>query len=916
MHPIPGPQRPIQSTRPPKPRRRVAGKITAFVLVLVLIASSAGAVWWFFPEHWPFGNSEAAASVDYTSGDSFVNQDFSDMRITDVDSAIAAVENYFGVTGGNTTFRPEMESSIDTLSYFRVAQYYRGIPVFARNVVAVADNRGDALALTGNYMALSGINVTPGLSEADAIAWAMEFYGAHMDAYSLGLVIYSLDIEPVLCYEIVISGATGDIFTHKTLLINAHDGTLVSYIENVPLYFNSSTDGRRAIGQPRPQGQSAIDVHLPYFMAGSTPVKFCNQRNIAVYSFGYQRFSTGGQIIDSAARDLRNWFSNGFNADRAVRFPANHNDSHRAATDAFYYTIVTYDFFAEHLNWTQIHNNPRAHLPVLVDIFTTDGLNAFYWPFDTRNMNSLIGFESTREGGTQFTVNLDVVVHEYVHGVNHATWNRRRCREHTSRLLEEALADIFGIIVEYYYWGSHDWRVGDLRVPPVRDIRDGQFISIFNLTPGRHHHDSKVISWVAREIAQSFDFHREVNGRRVELLNYAKLWHGVQNLLPSSPTLLNIADTIILQASLMAARGMITPQQLNAIDRALVDNDFYPTIRPAPQGEGNLEQQAFDEYIRILRLLNTGSYDLDFYTSIDINTTIAWLSTRTDSSGNMRVIVDGNTTRTIMDMETDMGGILGSSRTFMDVTMVGDDVTDIFVTVNGINMSWAFGVNEMRELMGSTVNMPEITIDVIRTAEITVEPDGFRTITIVADGMAMLDFIEDYVDVSLAATDMYMADVHITIGTDSRGTPVFMDMEMFMSVYMMGEGVIMSVSSTYFFNEIETGVVRPSDDGPIPPSTGPNALSDLIIGTWPCACCSEDVITFNSNGTFQFTEPGYRLTGRFTIFEDNTLEIFWGSPFNEYESYPWAADPSNATWREWFITGDRLYFDGGVWIRR
>jgi len=540
-------------------------KLKKGILIVAVILCLALTGIFIYLQRTPQVDANQTQEFTVSESENFIKQNFTDMIILDMDSAIDAVSDYFNLTNTNVNFRPQSESSMFGDNFFRLAKYYKDIPVWGRNVVVLVREDGTRPQLSGDYIDLTGISATFTLSERDVIAIAKELFGEHLHTCSLGLVIYSQGVAPILCYKIDIIGLADDDLPARTLFICANTGKLVSSRGQISETRNYSTI--RAVGQDgHIEGGAFYD--LPFYKIDDEAIMFCSQRNIAVYSFSF----------DNARRDLMmlvDMLPNGFNANEVIRIYEDAQRNNRSAVDAFGNAIVVYDFFANNLERRQFNNNPNTHLSLVVDILTSASVrNAFFWMYP--GLDGVIGFEmpGSMMFDTQLSVNLDVVAHEFVHGVCRSTWVLPRDfsdDEREAAAIFEAIADIFGEIIEHYHTGHNDWKMAGFGYDYIRNIYDGQDLE-FNTQEGSHY-NSRVISWIARVIEHSFPF-----TDREQLINYAQLWHGVQSSMRSIPTFQCFANYTINYAHHMLNSGQITDTQFQAIQNAFEQNGITPSI--------------------------------------------------------------------------------------------------------------------------------------------------------------------------------------------------------------------------------------------------------------------------------------------------------------------------------------------------
>ncbi|PGA90081.1 bacillolysin [Bacillus toyonensis] len=121
-----------------------------------------------------------------------------------------------------------------------------------------------------------------------------------------------------------------------------------------------------------------------------------------------------------------------------------------AAVDAHYYTGITYDYYKNTFNRNS-YNNSGAELHSTVH-YGQNYNNAFW------NGSRMVYGDGDGYTFTSFSGGLDVVGHELTHAITEATSNLIYRKE--SGALNEAISDIFGILIKQYQGGSTDWEIG------------------------------------------------------------------------------------------------------------------------------------------------------------------------------------------------------------------------------------------------------------------------------------------------------------------------------------------------------------------------------------------------------------------------------------------------------------------------
>jgi hypothetical protein len=95
--------------------------------------------------------------------------------------------------------------------------------------------------------------------------------------------------------------------------------------------------------------------------------------------------------------------------------------------------------------------------------------------------------------------------------------------------------------------------------------------------------------------------------------------------------------------------------------------------------------------------------------------------------------------------------------------------------------------------------------------------------------------------------------------------------------------------------------------------SGSSSPQNLLIGTWDDG--QGLILIFERRGSLQISEGRHTADGTWEIGRGNTLYIYFPL-LGEEETFAWADNEENVRWNEWFITGDRLYFEGDILTRR
>ena len=232
-----------------------------------------------------------------------------------------------------------------------------------------------------------------------------------------------------------------------------------------------------------------------------------------------------------------------------------------------------------------------------------------------------------------------------------------------------------------------------------------------------------------------------------------------------------------------------------------------------PEPAADPSALAFESYSQLMQQLSvgpgqSGAYDMDFTMEIDMT----FMGEREImlSSGNMRMIVDGDNIQSYMVMETDMGE-LGTMVMELYMAMEGTTVTELRMIVDGMELPSEFLEQEMlEELFEGAVSMPDVEEEAFLSVEVE-EVGGNTVMHILLDGQFLLDFAlasagDMFADLGVEM-DITLGDVPMSITLDSDDNPLSMTMDMHMTMAFEGEEIVMNMTSEFVFNAFGDSVV-------------------------------------------------------------------------------------------------------------
>lgn len=323
------------------------------------------------------------------------------------------------------------EDPLPGRQHLRYDQYHQGIPVFGGQIIYHMKD-GIVESINGEYWDISNINTSPELSHKEAVSiYRSSIREPNAVSVSSGnsLIIFPAgEGEFRLAYEITL--AKEDYFS-TTGLIDAHSGEILIQYSNI--HFDEGTIGL------------GINVHNRKVKLATT-------------------FSDGSYYLYDEKR-IRPY--NHYTADyRSISIPGdadNYWDSDGSAVSAHANVGLVYDFYYSFFNRKGINNN---NLDTIVFVHNNKYKDNAFWNGESLNF-CVPGSQKSRNEAA-----LDVVCHEYTHGITSYTSNLLYAFE--SGALNESLSDIMGTAAEFYWHPQGkglykaDWFIGEDSYPSYK----------------------------------------------------------------------------------------------------------------------------------------------------------------------------------------------------------------------------------------------------------------------------------------------------------------------------------------------------------------------------------------------------------------------------------------------------------------
>ena len=589
-----------------KPVKKSKGKkiLVAFLAVALMAGIAATVVYLLF-----FRGTKPAAQNSADKNFKTISEKFTDVRITDEASALQAVKAgalIMGLEDAADELSIKSVDETDGLSYYRFQQNYKGYPVFGKAFVLVAKGE-EAASLSANCFELGKVDLDTNISDEDAEAsikkQLTKMTGVsdfeYFESEKLSddkLWIYALeDNSARLAYEI------------STLTDYGFYVSFVDAITGEILYCGDATNGVQQFF--RYSGQK--EQHTFQAKAGDEYNEMCYESDtgtqIIVHSPSEEnRYDWRWQCDRGETNiDIVTWRKDADSDQDADAVPD------PSAVDALYHITKAYnyykdtfgkDFFSDaseekkeiniyiHINGHWVYEDESTHKAETKkekeDNLEADFDNAMFartrgtsgapliciGKHYKRNSSGEIVFNSQGDPiqTTDFGSELDIMAHEYTHGVVSYTCGLNDTFfNHMPSAINEAIADIMGNCIEAHVKGKKiDWVIyvpdigyrTSIKDDPdhenfqdqayhVRDYHEPDYNKLLKKIDQKEflgkkreeHYASTIISYAAYLMSVE-------GGGKLSDEETARLWYHTLLMLPSDCTFNELAKHVVLAA--------------------------------------------------------------------------------------------------------------------------------------------------------------------------------------------------------------------------------------------------------------------------------------------------------------------------------------------------------------------------------
>ena len=361
----------------------------------------------------------------------YITGAFSAQKVKSENDAKKVLKDLLKIEENNIELVSQLKN--EDITYYKFAQTYQEIPVYNQNIILSVDSNDNILGYSGYYVPNVKVNVNANISKDEVEEIVKEKLGENAKIVNNELNILAEDNTSKLVY--IIDGYSDNDM--KKYLIDAEDGEILNEI--VPIdYIEMTLEGMD-------NKKCNIDIEN-YDVMGEKYYKFYDaKRKISVADL------RGTSQLTSMVTALP-----GSNAYDINESSINDGFSKVAVSSMEAFEKI-YDYYKNVLNRNSYDDKGS---PIIVNLGIKNSLllgggelaNA-YWLSTTNQM--YIG----EYNGKYFSASLDVLAHEFTHGVNQHIVNFAKSpksedinKAFETRALDEAYADILGSLIEGENW--------------------------------------------------------------------------------------------------------------------------------------------------------------------------------------------------------------------------------------------------------------------------------------------------------------------------------------------------------------------------------------------------------------------------------------------------------------------------------
>lgn len=536
---------------------------------------------------------------------------FTDKKIIDGQSAIQAVQKIaedLGLENAADELTVKREDTVGELTYYRLQQNYKGIPLYGSDFIVITDENGEAKGVTGNTHDIDeSISLTPTVTQEQVEASIQAYFGAeakisvpklsddmlvvhnygHIDNAELAYDIYVVASEKT--YRILIGAQSNSIYKCLFLEYNDEIKEVKNDSKNLYVYdgdgkpfiimaaFYDDNGSEYAIFELNDDENTGTVIDV----SGKKYDLIIDDPNDSYLILDADYIVTSGK---QSNLKFHHYLATGYDYHKLTDLA---KSSDKKATELLNLAEEVYDFYYQILGRKGFDNH-NGKVNLVYDCrykYSEHGVISILTYGDNAYSRTWLG-ETTLHFGDEATISDDLVAHEYTHSIESVISSMEYAGE--SGAIMEAYSDIFGELFEDWNHkdtasteadkildNDCDWEHGDRKAKNPSSEKDvngytypdtylgKDWLSTANPNDqndhGRVHTNCTVLFHAAYLMTQT-----NSSGTVLTIEQLAHLWYNTLFTLPS-----NCTFNALRQNMLMVAESMdYTNEQIACITAA------------------------------------------------------------------------------------------------------------------------------------------------------------------------------------------------------------------------------------------------------------------------------------------------------------------------------------------------------------
>lgn len=478
----------------------------------------------------------------------YFDSGFSNVKITDVDSALEAISDVKDALGiGNVRKELNVQSvnTVDDNTYYRFQQYYEDIPVYGKSIVVFADSKGKALGLTANTITYKEPTNQKDRTDKEYIEKAQKainydkiiFNSIQDKAYLIS------DDRLILCCPVELTYTYDNQIFSKIFFVSSNNLDIEKEIDLI----DNNISASKISGMQK----TYDNIELSGNKIDNNYCLTDDERKIICCTM-----SDNDDIVSENIADT----------------------SDKECVDAYVNMQYVYNYFNRVLSIDSFDNNGSGILlfvskngylydqakSALIDTLEkAESIGSK----DYLNYAAIIMGEPNELFKNSPVNSIDIIAHEYTHRI---VGNIVKLENGG---IDEGISDIFGNLAELDSGASNDiWKLGENSGHSKYDMKDKITMDSYNHEDEGH--DNAAI--IAHAAYLMWNGNNDSDIFKIDTDKLAKLWYRSLYLLHSDATFNQCANSVMLVAKSMQDTGELTAAQIACVRRSFESVGIYP----------------------------------------------------------------------------------------------------------------------------------------------------------------------------------------------------------------------------------------------------------------------------------------------------------------------------------------------------